>query len=170
MALDELGPAERIVAGAVGQPGRRRFYLQIHTGGFVTSLLAEKLQVAALAEQGLAILKERGVSSEQEAVDRLIAQGLEIDDPGEGNERFRIGEISIALASAELLVVEITSIDDDEEEEDGISFVIAPEQFRAMAEVAIEVVQRGRPLCQWCQLPMDPDGHKCPARNGHHKD
>jgi hypothetical protein len=40
-----------------------------------------------------------------------------------------------------------------------VSFVIAPEQFRAMAQVALEVVAQGRPLCQWCQLPMDPDGH-----------
>jgi uncharacterized repeat protein (TIGR03847 family) len=166
MVTEELGPAERIVAGAVGQPGRRRFYLQIHTGGRSTSLLAEKQQVAALAEQGLAILAERGVTSEQAAVDRLVAAGLPVEDPGEGNERFRIGEIAISLGAAELLTVEITSIDED----DAVSFVIAPEQFRAMARVALEVVARGRPLCQWCQLPIDPAGHRCPARNGHHRD
>ena len=166
MAVDDLGPAERIVAGAVGEPGQRRFYLQIVAGGKPTSLLAEKLQVAALAEQGLAILAERGINSEQEAVDRLIADGLPVDDPGEGNERFRVGDISISLGGSELLTVEISSID----ETDGVSFVIAPEQFQAMAQVALEVVQQGRPLCQWCQLPMDPDEHKCPARNGHHRD
>lgn len=166
MAVEDLGPAERIVAGAVGEPGRRRFYLQIHTGGEVTSLLAEKQQVAALAEQGLRILAARDIGSEQEAVDRLVALGLTVDDPGEENERFRVGEISIALGSAELLIVEIVSVDED----DAVSFVIAPEQFRAMAQVALEVVAAGRPLCPWCQLPMDPDGHACPARNGHHRD
>lgn len=166
MAIDDLGPAERIVAGAVGEPGQRRFYLQIVAGGEPTSLLAEKVQVAALAEQGLAILEERGISSEAEAVDRLIAQGLPIEDPGEGNERFRVGDISIALGGSELLTVEISSVDAT----DGVSFVIAPEQFQAMARVALEVVHQGRPLCQWCQLPMDPEGHKCPSRNGHHRD
>ena len=166
MAVEDLGPAERIVAGAVGEPGRRRFYLQIHTGGEVTSLLAEKQQVAALAEQGLRILAARDIGSEQEAVDRLVALGLTVEDPGEENERFRVGEISIALGSAELLIVEIVSVDED----DAVSFVIAPEQFRAMAQVALEVVAAGRPLCPWCQLPMDPDGHACPARNGHHRD
>lgn len=166
MAVEDLGPAERIVAGAVGEPGRRRFYLQVHTGGEVTSLLAEKQQVAALGEQGLKILAERDIGSEQEAVDRLVALGLTVDDPGEGNERFRVGEISIALGSAELLLVEISSVEAD----DAVSFVIAPEQFRAMAQVALEVVAAGRPLCPWCQLPMDPDGHACPARNGHHRD
>lgn len=166
MAVEDLGPAERIVAGAVGEPGRRRFYLQIHTGGEATSLLAEKQQVAALAEQGLRILAARDIGSEQEAVDRLVARGLTVEDPGDGNERFRVGEISIALGNAELLIVEISSV----EEDDGVSFVIAPEQFRAMAQVALEVVAAGRPLCPWCQFPMDPDGHACPARNGHHRD
>ncbi|MEX2279964.1 MAG: DUF3090 family protein [Acidimicrobiia bacterium] len=165
MAVEDLGPAERIVAGAVGEPGRRRFYFQILTGGISTTLLAEKGQVAALAEQGLAILAARDISSEQEAVDRLVADGLPVEDPGEGNERFRVGEISISLGGSELLVIEVTSVD----ESDGVSFVIAPEQFRAMAQVALEVVRQGRPLCQWCQLPMDPEGHKCPARNGHHR-
>ena len=166
MAIEDLGPAERIVAGAIGEPGRRRFYLQIVSGGRPTSLLAEKTQVAALAEQGLAILAARDVNSEQEAVDRLVSENIGIEDPGEGNERFRVGEISISLGSSELLVVEIVSVD----ETDGVSFVIAPEQFQAMARVALDVVQQGRPLCQWCQLPMDPDGHKCPSRNGHHRD
>ncbi|MFP5332897.1 MAG: DUF3090 family protein [Acidimicrobiia bacterium] len=166
MAVEDLGPAERIVAGAVGEPGQRRFYLQIHAGGSLTTLLAEKQQVAALAEQGLRILAQRGISSEQEAVDRLVAQGLQVVDPGDGNERFRVGEISIALGSAELLIVEIVSI----EEDDAVSFVIAPEQFRAMAQVALDVVAAGRPLCQWCQMPMDPEGHACPARNGHHRE
>lgn len=165
MAVEDLGPAERIVAGAVGEPGQRRFYFQILAGGVPTSLLAEKEQVAALAQQGLAILAERDISSEQEAVDRLVAEGLVVEDPGEGNERFRVGEISISLGSSELLIIEIVAID----EADGVSFVIAPEQFRAMAQVALNVVQQGRPLCQWCQLPMDPEGHQCPARNGHHR-
>jgi uncharacterized repeat protein (TIGR03847 family) len=165
MAIDDLGPAEHIVAGAVGEPGARRFYLQIVAGGQATSLLAEKEQVAALAQQGLVILADRGISSEQEAVDRLVSGGLPVDDPGEGNERFKVGDISISLGGAELLTVEVTSID----ETDGVSFVIAPEQFRAMAQVALEVVRQGRPVCQWCQLPMNQTGHDCPARNGHHR-
>ncbi|MDX1449462.1 MAG: DUF3090 family protein [Acidimicrobiia bacterium] len=166
MAVEDLGPAERIVAGAVGEPGQRRFYLQVHTGGRVTTLLAEKQQMAALAEQGLRILAAREISSDQAVVDRIVADGLEVIDPGEDNERFRVGEISIALGGAELLTVEIASV----EEDDAVSFVISPEQFRAMAQVALDVVAAGRPLCEWCQLPMDPEGHACPARNGHHRD
>lgn len=166
MELEDLGPAERIVAGAVGEPGRRRFYLQVVAGGTPVSLLAEKEQVAALARQGLAILDSRGIEAEEAAVQRILGAGLEIVDPGEGAERFRVGEISIGLGSSDLLTVQIDAIDGS----DGIEFVIAPEQFRAMATAALQAVERGRPTCPWCQLPMDPDGHRCPARNGHHRD
>jgi uncharacterized repeat protein (TIGR03847 family) len=161
MALDELGPAERFVAGAVGVPGRRRFFLQVVAGGAVHSLLAEKEQIAALASQGLEILDEHDISSDEEAVKRLIGKGLDLIDPGEDGARFRVGTISIAMAPSELLTITIESVD----ESDSVNFVIAPEQFRAMATVALQVVSAGRPTCPWCRLPMDPENHECPARN-----
>src|ERR1700730_5412 len=44
-------PPERFVAGAVGQPGERIFYLQASAGGRVTSVVVEKFQVSLLAER-----------------------------------------------------------------------------------------------------------------------
>ena len=166
MDIEDLGPAERIVAGAIGEPGQRRFYLQVTANGEVTTMLAEKAQINALATQGVAILDANEISSDEVAVDRLIADGMFVEDPGFDGERFRIGEISIALAPSELLTITVEDI----EGADGITFVIAPEQFRAMAKVAIDVVEAGRPTCPWCKLPMDPGGHRCAARNGHHRD
>jgi uncharacterized repeat protein (TIGR03847 family) len=161
MEIEELGPAERFTAGAIGSPGDRRFYLQVVAAGTAHSLLAEKAQIAALGSQGLEILEEHEISSDDAAVDRLVAEGLEVEDPGFGGERFRVGTISIAMAPSELLTVTVESI----EEDDAVTFVIAPEQFRAMAMVALEVVAAGRPTCPWCRLPMDPEQHECPARN-----
>lgn len=161
MDIEDLGPAERFAAGAIGRPGERRFYLQVVAAGVAHSLLAEKAQIAALGSQGLEILEEHEISSDDEAVGRLVAEGLELDDPGIDGERFRVGSISIAMAPSELLTVTVESIDED----DGVTFVIAPEQFRAMAMVALEVVAAGRPTCPWCRLPMDPEHHECPARN-----
>jgi uncharacterized repeat protein (TIGR03847 family) len=161
MEIEELGPAERFTAGAIGSPGDRRFYLQVVAAGTAHSLLAEKAQIAALGSQGLEILEEHEISSDDAAVDRLVAEGLEVEDPGFGGERFRVGTISIAMAPSELLTVTVESI----EEDDAVTFVIAPEQFRAMAMVALEVVAAGRPTCPWCRLPMDPERHECPARN-----
>ena len=44
-------PVERFVAGTVGQPGERTFFLQARTGSRITSVSLEKAQVAALAQR-----------------------------------------------------------------------------------------------------------------------
>src|SRR5256884_9854087 len=44
-------PPERFVAGTVGPPGERVFYLQARGGGRLVSVALEKVQVALLAEK-----------------------------------------------------------------------------------------------------------------------
>ncbi|MFD9246711.1 DUF3090 family protein, partial [Streptomyces sp. NPDC059556] len=51
-------PPERFVAGTVGLPGRRTFFLQASAAGRVTSVALEKTQVAALAERMDELLDE----------------------------------------------------------------------------------------------------------------
>lgn len=51
-------PPERFVAGTVGLPGRRTFFLQASASGRVTSVALEKTQVAALAERMDELLDE----------------------------------------------------------------------------------------------------------------
>jgi uncharacterized repeat protein (TIGR03847 family) len=43
------------------------------------------------------------------------------------------------------------------------------EQMLAMARHGAAVASRGRPLCRFCDQPMDPEGHVCPAMNGHRR-
>ena len=38
-------------------------------------------------------------------------------------------------------------------------------QAAAFCEHADELVAAGRPSCQWCGNPIDPDGHPCPRMN-----
>src|SRR3974390_345559 len=51
MPVYSYDPPDRFVAGAVGQPGERTFYLQATAGGRVTSVALEKFQVSLLAER-----------------------------------------------------------------------------------------------------------------------
>ena len=51
-------PPDRFVAGTVGLPGRRTFFLQASAGARVTSVALEKTQVAALAERMDELLDE----------------------------------------------------------------------------------------------------------------
>ena len=162
MPVEDLGPAERLAAGAIGQPGQRRFFLEVTAGGKVHSFPCEKSQVAELAQQGLQLLAVASLEPDEEAVQRLVQSRLPIIDPEE--PKFRIGSIGVAVHLSEFLSITFSSTDD----EDSATFVVTPEQFRAMALVAVEVVAAGRPICPRCGLPEDPDGHRCPSVNGHH--
>jgi len=74
----------------------------------------------------------------------------------------------LSTASVEILITEIQS--EDEETTDlgaRARFVVSRAQARAMALHALEVVAAGRPRCQFCGYPLEPDGHICPAMNGH---
>jgi hypothetical protein len=41
------------------------------------------------------------------------------------------------------------------------------EQMLSLARHGAAVSARGRPRCQFCNQPMDPEGHVCSAMNGH---
>ena len=51
-------PPDRFVAGTIGEPGDRTFFLQAREGGRVVSVALEKVQVAVLAERLGALLDE----------------------------------------------------------------------------------------------------------------
>jgi len=75
-------PPDRFVAGAVGQPGERIFYLQATASGRVTSVVLEKFQVSLLAERIDELLDEvlRRTSGSPE-VPAAAPTGLEDDAP-----------------------------------------------------------------------------------------
>lgn len=162
--MRDLGPAEEFVAGALGEPGRRHFYIQLTAAGETMWLHAEKQQVAALASQCITLLTVAGITPDAEAVTGIKA-GLVLEEPV--SEIFPVGTIQLTVLESELVAIVITSPEGWEEEEDSIRFLVAPEQVQAMAERALEVVAAGRPICPHCHLPEDPGGHRCPATNGH---
>ena len=49
--IHEFDPPERFVAGTVGEPGARTFFLQARPGRASVSVALEKQQVAVLAER-----------------------------------------------------------------------------------------------------------------------
>lgn len=162
MAMRDLGPAERFAAGAIGTPGSRSFYIEVTANGEVFSFPCEKSQVADLAQRGLQLLMAAGIEIDESAVEHLVATGLEIVEPA--SPSFRVASIAIAVVANEFVTLVLGSPDSEEE----VRFIVTAEQFRAMALVAARVVAAGRPICPRCQLPMDPEGHRCPSNNGYH--
>jgi uncharacterized repeat protein (TIGR03847 family) len=48
-----------------------------------------------------------------------------------------------------------------------VRFWASREQMLSLARHGTMVCAAGRPLCPLCRNPMDPEGHRCPALNGH---
>ena len=181
-------PPDRFVAGTIGEPGDRAFFLQAREGRRVVSVALEKVQVAVLAERLGALLEElgrRGVAEVEAPVAEPDPEGdADSDDNGPLdeplNEAFRAGSLTLGWdGGAGRVLVEARAQDedgeaidpdeDDDEDEDGPDLLrvrmtaAAARGFVARAE---RVVAGGRPPCPLCGAPLDPLGHICPRRNG----
>jgi uncharacterized repeat protein (TIGR03847 family) len=178
-------PPERFVAGTVGQPGDRTFFLQARDGRRVVSIVLEKVQVAVLADrlgELLSELERRGVATAGE----IVAAAAETDDTGPLdeplNEAFRAGSLTLGWdGDAERVLVEaraqsedgeeIDPDEDDDEDEDGPDLLrvrLTADAARSFVVRAARIVASGRPPCPLCGAPLDPQGHICPRRNGHY--
>jgi uncharacterized repeat protein (TIGR03847 family) len=177
-------PPERFVAGTVGEPGQRTFFLQARSGERVVSVALEKQQVAALAERIDELLDEvmgaEGMASVIPAVAPLALDDTEpLDQPIQ--EEFRAGTMTLSWDAADNRVVievfpfteaavvspEQLGEDHEEPEPEEIFLVrIAAAQARAFVKRAEQVIEAGRPTCPFCGGPIDPDGHLCVRANG----
>ena len=163
----DIDGVDRITVDAVGEPGDRTFYVQAQSGPLIVTLLAEKEQVRLLAE---ALLQLLGTLPEVDEGAVPDADALALEPPLE--PEWRVGEMAIeyedSSGSVEIMITEI-----EPEDEDATAIgararvVVSRAQARALAMHTLEVVAAGRPRCQFCGYPLEPDGHICPAMNGH---
>jgi uncharacterized repeat protein (TIGR03847 family) len=174
-------PPERFVAGTVGQPGDRTFYLQASGGGRTVSVALEKVQVSVLAERLEELLEEvrrRGAGEVPVVVPRELEDTAPLDAPVE--EEFRVGTMGLAWDGEDDVVVvealapaegeqEVEPLADAEEGPDALRVRISAVMARAFVVRAQRVVAAGRPPCPLCSLPLDPEGHICPRQNGHRR-
>jgi len=96
MPVYSYDPPERFIAGTVGQPGERTFYLQATLGSRVTSVVLEKGQVSQLAERLDELLDEvtrRTGTPSASPPDAGVDDGP-LDLPL--TEDFRVGAIALA--------------------------------------------------------------------------
>src|SRR5215813_7225461 len=180
MAVYSYDPPERFVAGTVGQPGQRTFYLQATSAGRVTSVVLEKFQVSLLAERIDELLDEVLRRTGDAEIPTAAPAALRDDGPLDLplTEEFRVGAIALAWDSdGDRVVIEAQEESDQPVEplaEDvppdgpGVLRVrISPGAARAFAQRALQLVAAGRPPCPLCGLPLDSNGHVCPRQNGH---
>ena len=179
-------PPDRFVAGSVGQPGQRTFFLQARKGSAVLSVALEKVQVALLAERIGALIEElgrRGIELPRAtSAGRPGAKATAGTHPTETLEEpvveaFRIGAMTLTYDDARRdVTLEARAqgedegpdeSDDDDDERHLLRVRMTLDEARIFAQRAMEVVAAGRPPCPICGEPLDPQGHICLRRNGY---
>lgn len=178
-AIHVFRTPDRFVAGTVGQPGNRTFYIQAVHDSRVVSVVLEKQQVAVLAERIGALLLEVNrrfgtpVPPEPTEVEDLSPLVTPVD------AEFRVGTMGLGWDSeAQTVVVELLAVtdaefdasvvlDDTEEGPDAVRVFLTPESARQFATRSNRVISAGRPPCPLCDELLDPEGHICARTNGY---
>ena len=180
--IHEFREPERFVAGTVGQPGDRTFYLQVDKHAQTMSVQIEKQQVLILADRLGYLLDEvtrrfgTAVPPESSDVHDVEPLHMPIDI------EFHVGSMGLGWdAEAESVVVELLAVseepideavilDDAADGPDTVRVFLTPEAAREFAARSMKVVAAGRPLCPLCRQPLDPGGHICARSNGYKRD
>lgn len=157
----------------IGEPGKRAFFLQSRSNEGTFTVGIEKEQVAVLAQKlgEILLLVDREDAISGAPPDRDPAL-----DPEPMEPEWRVGSIGLGYEeSLDMIAVLLEPLRPQEEEEavegsgDERAFrlMLRRDQVRSFILHALAVVAEGRPVCQLCGLPKDPEGHVCPASNGH---
>jgi uncharacterized repeat protein (TIGR03847 family) len=177
MSVNEFDPPDRFVAGTVGPPGQRTFFLQASAGRRLLSVSLEKEQVSVLADRINDMLDSYagGPGGDHAAAD--ATDNAPLDTPIE--DEFRVNTLSLGWDEGRKAVV-IECLDRDPDDPEGsidaealaseprmVRVVLSPARARAFARRAQSVVSAGRPPCPFCGGPLEPEGHICPRANGY---
>ncbi len=173
MSSFELESLDRLTVGTVGPPGRRVFYLQATSGTQVVSLKLEKTQVAALVTYLATLLSDLpspgALPTDMDLVEPVVAEWV-------------VGALGVSYDEhRDRILVQAEEVREPEdaggaspeggspEGDDGSSarFIATREQVAALAARGAAVISAGRPPCQLCGQPLDPEGHVCVRLNGH---
>ena len=164
----ELDPVDAISVAAIGEPGRRRFFLLASGQGRTLTLGCEKSQIQALVARLHQMMEAQGM----EAVERS-SPGAELQ-PGE--PEWQVGEMGLGYHEGRQMFVLVASEASQPEAEGAtaaesedtpsVRFWLSHRQAADFSQQAEQVMSAGRPLCPRCGLPMDPAGHPCPVMNG----
>lgn len=167
-AQHDFAAVDAIDAESIGTPGKRTFRLRVIVDRQSASLWLEKQQLAALGEALPQLLEQLNTADQHANEDPETISRF----PDEPSIDFKVGRIALGYAASEdrlVLVAHDVELGDDESMPPTFSCRFTREQARLLSDVCAEAVAGGRPICQLCHRPIDPEGHMCPTANGHQK-
>lgn len=179
--MDEIvfDSVEVFTTGAVGRPGQRTFYLQVRDGDRVVSVRCEKQQAATIAQY-----LRRALAHLPIVEGTVVRRPMSLVEPVD--EDFVLGSVGLefvkTLDQFTLVLRDIESSMADDENDDesddvdddietssvdgtGVRLTISRAQALAFCDHTDRVVAAGRPDCEYCGRPVDPEGHFCVRMN-----
>jgi len=160
----DITDVDHLTAGAIGEPGKRVFYLQAASAGQVVSLRLEKAQVAALATYLTAMLADLPPPAD-------LPDDLDLIEPVV--PEWVVGSLGVSYdetADRVVLVAEELVVEEDAAAAAASFRILATrEQMAALSAHGAGLVAAGRPPCALCGQPLDPEGHVCVRLNGHRR-
>ena len=166
----EFTNPDRFIAGTVGEPGGRAFYLQVRASSRLFSVAVEKAQVQALSARLEVMIAEIRKTDPLLIIEKLPTDDAPLESPIDAE--FQIGAMSLAWDDdSKLICVELFELEDDEEESEGevVAVNISIAMAAAFSLRSKAVVNAGRLPCPFCGIPIDPRGHLCPRANGYRR-
>ena len=176
----EFDRVDVFTTGAIGVPGNRTFYLQARLGEDISSVRCEKQQAAAIAQY-----LRRALAHLPIAEGSRFPESMALVEPDD--EDFVLGSVGLefdknsdrfTLILREIDIADDTEPDDSDEPDDEaivgddddpsgrtVRISITRTQALAFCDQTDRVVAAGRPDCEYCKRPVDPEGHFCPRMN-----
>lgn len=166
----EFSRPERFIAGTVGEPGERAFYIQVRTASRLFSVAVEKAQVQAITARLDVMISEIRKSNPLINMEKFPIDDLPLESPVDAE--FQVGAMSLAWDEESALIsIELYELEEDEEDSEGevVEIIISIGMAAAFSVRSKAVVNAGRLPCPFCGIPIDPRGHLCPRANGYRR-
>ena len=166
----EYSRPERFIAGTVGEPGERAFFLQVRSSYRLFSVAVEKAQVQAIIARLDVMVAEIRKLNPLINIEKFSTDDAPLESPVEAE--FQVGAMSLAWdEESTLICIELYELEEDEEDSTGEVVEINISLGMAIAFTARSkaVVNAGRLPCPFCGIPIDPRGHLCPRANGYRR-
>src|SRR2546428_7992384 len=145
----------RVTAGAIGDPGKRAFYLQLRAGGELVSLAMEKDQLRAMTERLQDVFSRVTVPSAGTLANLALEEPI--------TPLWRVGFITLTYSqdekSFEVSLVEL--VDEGDQPATG-HFQASLAQMQALATHAAGIISAGRPPSPMSRGPCGHEACHCP--------
>ena len=157
----DLDLVNRVTAGAVGEAGKRTFYLQMRAGSNLISVTVEKEQLRTLTERLQEVFTRVSVPPAGKLPNMALEEPI--------RPVWRVGFMTLTYSQEEKrFEVSLVELVEEGAEPATGHFEASLPQMQALAAHAATVISAGRPPCPLCGGPIDHDGGICPRLNGHH--